>query len=146
MKQWEAVVETLDRLGGIATLGTLNQEVFKISECEWKTKTPFASIRRIVQQTPKHIFKIRPGLYGLEKYRTQLEANGFVVETEKNSNSKEVQEFTHSYYQGLLLEIGKMRQLQTFVPNQDRIIGSMPYEPLEICAHWMQYHNTHLKN
>ena len=26
-----------------------NQEVFKITECEWKTKTPFASIRRIVQ-------------------------------------------------------------------------------------------------
>ena len=25
------------------------QEVFKISGCEWKTKTPFASIRRIVQ-------------------------------------------------------------------------------------------------
>ena len=62
MKQYEAVIETLDKLGGVATLGDLNSEVFKIQECEWKTKTPFASIRRIVQQT-KGIYKIKPGLY-----------------------------------------------------------------------------------
>lgn len=51
MKQYEAVIETLDKLGGVATLGELNREVFKITDCEWKTKTPFASIRRIVQKT-----------------------------------------------------------------------------------------------
>ena len=39
MKQYEAVIETLDKLGGVATLGELNREVFKISDCEWKTKT-----------------------------------------------------------------------------------------------------------
>ena len=50
MNQNEAVIVTLERLGGIATLGQLNQEVFKLTECTWKTKTPFASIRRIVQQ------------------------------------------------------------------------------------------------
>lgn len=38
MKQYEAVIETLDKLGGVATLGDLNSEVFKIQECEWKTK------------------------------------------------------------------------------------------------------------
>ena len=68
MKQYEAVIETLETLGGVATLGELNKEVFKIKDCEWKTKTPFASIRRIVQQT-KGIYKIKPGLYGLEKYK-----------------------------------------------------------------------------
>ncbi len=41
MKQSEAVIQTLEKLGGIATLGQLNQEVFKITDCEWKTKTPF---------------------------------------------------------------------------------------------------------
>lgn len=30
MKQHEAVISTLERLGGAATLGTLYQEVFKI--------------------------------------------------------------------------------------------------------------------
>ena len=53
MKQYEAVEQTLERLGGVATLGQLNQEVLKIKECEWKTKTPFASIRRIVQTDDK---------------------------------------------------------------------------------------------
>ena len=58
MKQYEAVIQTIDTLGGIATLQQLNQEVFKIKDCKWNTKTPFASIRRIVQQT-KGIYKIK---------------------------------------------------------------------------------------
>ena len=29
MKQYEAVIQTLEQLGGVATLGQLNQEVFK---------------------------------------------------------------------------------------------------------------------
>ena len=119
MKQYEAVIETLDKLGGVATLGELNREVFKISDCEWKTKTPFASIRRIVQQT-KGIYKIKPGLYGLEKYRKQIEDRGIIVETEKNKDSNDVIMFNHTYYQGILLIIGKFRNMQTFVPKQDK--------------------------
>lgn len=119
MKQYEAVVETLERLGGVATLGELNTEVFKIKECEWKTKTPFASIRRIVQKT-KGIYKIKPGLYALEKFRKQLEDQGIIVETEKNKDSAENIIFNHAYYQGILLIIGKYRNLDTFVPLQDK--------------------------
>lgn len=119
MKQYEAVIETLDKLGGIATLGELNREVFKIKNCEWKTKTPFASIRRIVQQT-KGIYKIKPGLYGLEKCRKQLEDRGIIVETEKNKDSDNVKTFNHTYYQGILLIIGKYHNMQTFIPKQDK--------------------------
>ena len=32
MKQYEAVIETLDKLGGVATIGLLKREVFKISD------------------------------------------------------------------------------------------------------------------
>lgn len=119
MTQNEAVIETMMRLGGVATLGTLNEEVFKIKECEWRTKTPFASIRRIVQLN-KHIYKIKPGLYGLESFRTQLEDQGYMVETAKNSDSQEMDAFNHSYYQGLLLELGNLEGWQTYVPNQDK--------------------------
>ena len=119
MKQYEAVIQTIEKLGGIATLQQLNQEVFKIKECEWNTKTPFASIRRIVQQT-KEIYKIKPGLYALNSYRKQLEARGILVETEKNKDSQEIIKFNHSYYQGLLLSIGNMKGLHTFAPNQDK--------------------------
>ncbi|HQP03330.1 MAG TPA: hypothetical protein PLP11_01885 [Bacteroidales bacterium] len=119
MKQNEAVILTLEKLGGVATLGQLNQEVFKIKDCEWKTKTPFASIRRIVQ-LDKNIFKIKPGLYGLEKMKAEIENRGIIIETGKNTDSKEFQEFNHSYYQGLLLIVGGLKGLSTFVPNQDK--------------------------
>ena len=119
MKQYEAVILTLENLGGVATLGQINQEVFKLKDCEWKTKTPFASIRRIVQ-IDKNIYKIKPGLYGLKRLITEIENRGIFVETEKNKNSVEFQEFNHSYYQGLLLIVGKLKKLSTFIPNQDK--------------------------
>lgn len=93
MKQYEAVIEALETLGGIATLGELNKEVFKIKDCKWNTKTPFASIRRIVQQT-KGIYKIKAGLYGLEKYKRQHENRGIIIETDKNRDSAEVRMFS----------------------------------------------------
>ena len=119
MKQHEAVIQTLENLGGIATLGQLNQEVFKIENCEWKTKTPFASIRRIVQLN-KEIYKIKPGLYGLISHRKQIEARGILEETDKNKDSQEIAEFNHSYYQGLILTIGNLKNFQTFLPYQDK--------------------------
>lgn len=119
MTQAQAVIETIDKLGGIATLNQINCHVFEIEDCVWKTKTPFASVRRIVQQT-KEIYKIKPGLYALESHRKQLEQEGIAVQSDKNKNSEEVKAFNHSYYQGLLLEIGRMRNLETFVPNQDK--------------------------
>lgn len=119
MTQAQAVIETIEALGGIATLNQINQNIFKIADCVWKTKTPFASVRRIVQQTTG-IYKIKPGLYALETHRKQLEEEGIKVQTEKNKDSVEVKTFNHAYYQGLLLEIGKMRHLSTFVPDQDK--------------------------
>ncbi len=38
MKQYEAVIETLDKLGGVATLGELNREVFKKASVNGKQK------------------------------------------------------------------------------------------------------------
>jgi len=119
MTQNEAVILTLEKLGGIATLGQLYQEALKIKDCVWKTKTPFASIRRIVQQD-KNIYKIKPGLYSLVKYKAQNELKGVIAETNKNKNSKEVIEFNHSYYQGLLITIGNLKGFETFIPNQDK--------------------------
>jgi len=84
MTQAQAVIETIEKLGGIATLNQINQHVFEVEDCVWKTKTPFASVRRIVQQT-KGIYKIKPGLYALETHRKQLEQDGINVQTEKNN-------------------------------------------------------------
>lgn len=119
MTQTQAVIETIEVLGGIATLTQINQKIFEIKDCNWGTKTPFASIRRIVRHT-KGIYPIKKGLYALESHRKQLEQEGIIVQTEKNKDSDEVKNFNHAYYQGLLLEMGKMRHLSTFVPDQDK--------------------------
>ncbi len=119
MTQAQAVIETIEMLGGIATLNQINQHIFKIADCKWRTKTPFASVRRIVQLT-SGIYKIKPGLYALESHRQELEGNGILVQNEHNQDSEIVKTFNHAYYQGLLLEMGKMRNLDTFVPNQDK--------------------------
>lgn len=115
MKQYEAVIQTIEQLGGIATLGNLYQEVFNMEECKWNTQTPFASIRRIVQEN-KDVYKIKPGLYALTKYKDKFEADGITPLEHKAVN----EEFNHSYYQGLLVEIGNMQNMTTYVPAQDK--------------------------
>ncbi|MBI4426765.1 MAG: hypothetical protein HY567_04260 [Candidatus Kerfeldbacteria bacterium] len=116
MKQHEAVIKVMERSGGFATLGHLNQEVLKVSGVEWKTKTPFASIRRIVQDK-RFFFKIKPGLWALRSYRTRIPLE--ILPTELVSQ-KEHELFNHSYYQGLLVEIGNLKKYYTFVPSQDK--------------------------
>jgi len=113
MKQHEAVIQTLEKLGGQATLAQLYIEVMKIKECEWKTKTPFASIRRIVQVRPE-IFKVRPGLWALRTYQKRLDLLEETARPERES------EQSHAYFQGLLVTIGNLRGFSTFIPNQDR--------------------------
>ena len=119
MTQNQAVIETIEKLGGVATLGEINANIFDIKECKWGTQTPSASIRRIVRHI-RGIFRIKPGLYGLDKYRKELEQRGIIVQTEENKDSEELRRFTHYYYQGLLVVIGNLRHLQTFVPSQDK--------------------------
>ncbi len=48
MKQNEQVIKVMEDNGGYATLGYLYRHV---NVKDWKTKTPFASIRRIVQDS-----------------------------------------------------------------------------------------------
>jgi hypothetical protein len=115
MKQHEAVKLAMEELGGFSTFGQLYQSVPKIPNCEWKTKTPFASIRRIVQTHPDLFYRIRPGLWALTSNKKLLE-NVF-----NNVNHRNVdKDSSHSYYQGLLVEIGNLKRFLTIVPNQDK--------------------------
>lgn len=116
MKQYEAVISVMEDNGGYATLGLLNQKVLQIKDCEWKTKTPFASIRRIVQNE-EYFFKIRPGLWALKTYKDRLPEE--LLPSEALPKAKQ-EEYSHTYYQGLLVELGNFRFYQTFVPNQDK--------------------------
>ncbi len=117
MKQHEAVIEVMRAHGGYATLGQLYQEALKVPGADWtKTKTPFASIRRIVQ-THNEFFRLRPGLWALEEYRNRIPENLF---SEPDSAKPQEAEFNHTYYQGLLVEIGNFKKRHTFIPAQDK--------------------------
>ena len=110
--QEQQVIETMRREGGYATLRRLN-EIVDFST--WKTKTPEATVRRIVQESLQ-IFKIRPGLWALEDYREEV-LRKFEL---KIGNKQSEEQFSHGYYQGLLVEIGKFRHQMTYVPAQDQ--------------------------
>lgn len=116
MNQRESVVKVMEENGGYATLGFLNQNVLKVKGCEWKTKTPFASIRRIVQNK-QFFFKIKPGLWALRSYKNKLPLEIFSTDI---IPKLEQEIFNHSYYQGLLVEIGNLKKYETFVPSQDK--------------------------
>jgi len=116
MKQPEAVAQAMKENGGYATLGHLYQTVTKIPGCEWGTKTPFASIRRIVQQNPA-FFKIKPGLWALTAEREAVLRKFALAE---DASPKKIEDFGHSYYQGLVVELGNLKNYETFVPSQDK--------------------------
>ncbi|MBO5844040.1 MAG: hypothetical protein J6Q96_04155 [Bacteroidales bacterium] len=112
LTQEQQVVERMRNEGGYATLKRLN-EIIDFST--WKTKTPEASVRRIVQES-KYFFKIQPGLWALEEFR-----NTILQKFELKIGDKQSEEqFSHGYYQGLLVEIGKMYNQKTYIPAQDK--------------------------
>lgn len=96
--------------GGYATLGHLYKAALQIAGVKWETKTPFKSINRIVQD-PRYFFRIRPGLWALLEAKGKLPAD---------LTKKPKPESDHTYYQGLLVELGNLRKQRTFVPKQDR--------------------------
>ncbi len=116
MKQHEVVQLALKQNNGFATLGSLYTIVTKMPEWQSASLTPFASIRRIVQETPD-IFCIRPGLWGLEAKRDEI---GQQFALSSFTTSAKVEDFNHSYYQGLLVEVGNLKKYQTAVPAQDK--------------------------
>lgn len=110
--QERQVINALEKEGGVATLRRLN-EIVDFSA--WQTKTPEASVRRIVQNS-KEIFKIQPGLWALECQKESILNKLNLKIGDKQSEEL----FSHSYYQGLLAEIGKLKANKTFIPAQDK--------------------------
>lgn len=124
--QTQQVIDTLRNVGGYATLGKLYQFV---DTSAWATKTPNESIRRIVQESPA-IFKIQPGLWALEECREEV-LKKFQI---KGKSPQDDDTFTHSYYQGLIIEIGNMNKLTTYVPAQDQNKKFLETPLKDICS------------
>lgn len=124
--QTQQVIDTLRKTGGYSTLGKLYQLVDTKS---WATKTPNESIRRIVQQSDE-IFRIQPGLWALEECREEV-MRKFDIHTKE---SESVEQFTHGYYQGLIIEIGNMKHFTTYTPAQDQNRKFLERPLKDICS------------
>jgi len=118
MRQYEAVIKVMEENSGYATLSYLYENVLKVSDVIWETKTPFASIRRIVQDE-RFFFRIKPGLWALNTYKNRLpyEINSLI---EKGKEIRKEEKFTHTYYQGMIVELGTIKGFKTYVPPQDQ--------------------------
>lgn len=112
MSQKDNVIDAMRRNGGYATFQQLNQIV---DFSTWKTKTPQASIRQIVQ-IHDVFFRIKPGLWALSECKDDVLKRFNIVE----NNSKSDDIFAHSYYQGMIVELGNMHKYKTYIPNQDK--------------------------
>lgn len=112
MTQKDNVIEAMERNGGYATFQQLNNLV---DVSNWKTKTPAASIRKIVQVNDE-FFRIKPGLWALTRYKGDVLKK---LDIEPN-NRRSDEAFTHAYYQGIVVELGNKKRYKTYVPAQDK--------------------------
>ncbi len=138
--QTQQVIDTLRENGGYSTLGNLYHLV---DTSAWATQTPNESIRRIVQQSDE-IFKIQPGLWALEECREEV-LRKFDIQTKE---AKDDERFTHSYYQGLIVEIGNMKHFSTYVPAQDKNKKFLEHPLGKLCtrAHIPEFPHALLTN
>lgn len=112
MTQKDYVIQAMITNGGYATFQKLNNTVdFSM----WGTKTPYASIRRIVQ-TNKEFFRIQSGLWGLTEQKDAILDKLAIEEGDKKSMA----DFTHGYMQGIITEIGNIKHFNTYIPPQDK--------------------------
>jgi hypothetical protein len=131
--QADQVKQVMEDNGGLATLGFLYQNV---DTSLWPTKTPFASIRRIVQ-VDDAFFRIKPGLWALTKEKARF-INEYGLQDQK---SEKAETFNHTYYQGLIVEIGNLENYETFIPNQDknRLYLSKPLKDIASIEHIYEF-------
>lgn len=110
--QEEQVIKAIRKEGGCVTLRRLYEIV---DTSGWKTQTPDATIRRVVQKS-RSTFKVEAGLWALRDCREEV-----LRRYALKDGGKHVQEqFSHGYYQGLIVEVGKCKNLKTYVPAQDK--------------------------
>lgn len=112
LKQHDQVIKVMAENGGYATLGFLYH---RVDISGWATKTPFRSINRIVQDQ-RFFFKIKPGLWALKEMKDEVLKKFFI----QDAKEQKLEEFNHTYFQGLLVEIGNLKGYQTYTPGQDK--------------------------
>ena len=108
----QAIEKSIIALGYMATLKQIYQlaPTFK----SFTGLTPDRTINERVQRDSNFV-KIKPGLYALKNHLDKLpdEYNPLI-----SKSPDEEEKITHSYIQGLLIEIGNFQKFKTFSPDK----------------------------
>lgn len=115
ISQTQEVIKVMESKGGYSTLMNLYQTV---DFTHWKTKTPDATIRRIVQDQ-KYFFKIRSGLWALNEFKDKLPSDVINLIDDGSQTAQSIADI-HSYNQGVLLNSGNLMGFKTYIPAQDK--------------------------
>ena len=111
----QAVEKAIIELGYMATLKQIYATAPQYKNFEGLT--PHKTINEKVQRDDNFV-KIRPGLYGLKKYLDKL-PDEYNPNVKKSSEEENI--ITHSYIQGMLVEIGNFKGFKTFSPDKNRV-------------------------
>ncbi len=108
----EAMELAIIELGYIATLKQIYQTAPKFKQ--FNGLTPHKTINERVQRDDR-FYKLRPGLYGLKAHLDKIpyEYNPQVKRTVEQENI-----ITHSFIQGMLIEVGNLLGYKTFCPDK----------------------------
>jgi len=111
----EAIEKAIIELGYIATLKQIYATVAKYKKTIGLT--PNKTVDERVQRDDRFV-KLKAGLYGLKHHLDKLpdEYNPNIKKSEEEEKS-----ITHSYIQGMLIEIGNFNGFKTFTPDKNKV-------------------------
>jgi hypothetical protein len=118
--QREAVIEVMEANSGYIKLQDLYSRVTSIEGVNWDGTNDLEANIRCLLQRRKDFFKIKPGLWALESYRNKLPKHIISLIDEDQVGNKINSDNTHYYFQGLIADIGNMRDFITYIPSQDK--------------------------
>lgn len=110
---WSEAIEcAIIQSGYIATL----KQIYQIAPTlkEFDGLTPNRTINERVQRDSRFV-KIKPGLYALKQYLDNLPDE---LNPKVNKSKIDEDKITHSYVQGMLLEVGNSHGFKTFAPDK----------------------------
>lgn len=115
----EALTMLMEENGGFAPLNLIYKKIWDYKDRnEVKGITPNATIREALQRN-KEFFPLGIGVWGLSKYQHVLMAKETIAKTKI-----EKQERIHAKIQGMLLELGNQRGLDTYTNDKSWIFNN----------------------
>lgn len=115
----EALEIIMENNGGFAPLNLIYKSIWNYKDkSEIKGQTPNATIRETLQRS-KVFFPLGIGVWGLSKYKHILTAKETPTKTKA-----EKQERMHAKIQGMLLELGNQRGLDTYTNDKSWIFNN----------------------